>query len=198
MKNDKEIYENCYGCVPLGTCALIVVVVLILIMFGSCKPSQKIVEVERWQHDTTTVVDTVHIKDVVVRHDSIYVTEYVTQFVKDSTETNVAWKHYTYDDKGNITSLTDYTSSTQHGSVAHTTTENTQSNVSDNLSIHDEKSSHGESSGHGEAIQSKTQEKRGLSGWQRFIQALGYTFLVLLVVGIGFGGLRLYGKWKKL
>ena len=175
-----------------------VLVCCLLLAFCSCKPTQKIVEIEKWQHDTTTVVDTIHVKDIVERHDSIYITEYVTQFVKDSTLTNVAWKHYTYDDKGNVTSLTDYTSSTQHGTMAHTDTQSASTGVSEQSGIHEEKGSHSESSGHSEAMQSKTQEKRGLSGWQRFIQALGYTFLVLLIAGIGFGGLRLYGKWKKL
>ena len=198
MRNDKEINENLYGCVSVGTCMMAVLAFCLLLAFCSCKPTQKIVEVEKWQHDTTTVVDTVHVRDVVIQHDSIFTTEYVTQFVKDSTLTNVAWKHYTYDDKGNVTSLTDYTSSTQRGSVAHTDTQSASTGVSEQSAIHEEKSSHNESSGHSEAVQSKTQEKRGLSGWQRFIQALGYTFLVLLIAGIGFGGLRLYGKWKKL
>ena len=112
--------ESLYGCVSVGTCMVVLMLCCLLLAFCSCKPTQKIVEIEKWQHDTTTVVDTVHTKDIVIQHDSIYVTEYVTQFVKDSTRQDVAWKHYTYDDKGNVTSMTDYTSSTQHGASSNT------------------------------------------------------------------------------
>lgn len=190
--------EDLRGCASVGVCMIVLMAICLLLAFCSCKPQQKIVEVEKWSHDTTTVIDTVHVKDLVIQHDSIYIKEYITEYVKDSTLTNVAWKHYTYDDKGNVTSLTDYTSSTQHGSVAHTATENATTGVSGQTSVHEEKSSHGESSGHTDAIQSKTQEKRGLTKWQRFIQGLGYTFLVLLLLGVCFGVMRLYGKWNKL
>lgn len=190
--------ENLFGCMSIGACMMALIAACLLLAMCSCRPTQKIVEVEKWQHDTTTVVDTVHIKDVVVQHDSIYITEYVTQLVKDSTQTNVAWKHYTYDEKGNVTSLTDYTSSTQHGTSSHTATESASTSVSEQSATHEEKGSHSESTGHSEVVQSKEQVKKGLTGWQRFVMGVGYAFLVLLVVGIMFGGMRLYGKWKKL
>ena len=44
----------------------------------------------------------------------------------------------------------------------------------------------------------KEQVKIGLTKWQKFIQILGYLMLVTLVVGAGFGGLRLYGKFRNL
>lgn len=198
MRNDKEIDENLSGCVSVGTCMLAVLLSCLLLAFCSCKPQQKIVEVEKWTHDTTTVVDTVHIKDLVIQHDSIYITEYVTQYVKDSTQTNVAWKHYTYDDKGNVTSLTDYTSSTQHGSTAHTASQSASTSVNEQSVIHEEKGSHSESSGHSEALQSKEQTKVGLTGWQKFIQVMGYMALVAVVLGLAFIGMRIYGRYMKL
>lgn len=177
---------------------IVLMAICLLLAFCSCKPQQKIVEVEKWSHDTTTVVDTVHIKDLAIQHDSIYITEYVTQYVKDSTQTNVAWKHYTYDDKGNVTSLTDYTSSTQHGTTAHTATQSASTSVNEQSVIHEEKDSHSESSGHSEALQSKEQTKVGLTGWQKFIQVMGYMALVAVVLGLAFVGMRIYGKYMKL
>lgn len=173
---------------------IFLILLLLLAMFGSCKPQQKIVEVERWSHDTTTVIDTVHVKDVVVQHDSIDLTQYITETVHDTT--NVAWKYYTYDTAGNITSLLDYTSNT--AKKAQKSTESEQKTVSDKSITHDEKSGHTESKGTTEAIKSKEQVKIGLTKWQRFIQILGYLMLVTLVVGAGFGGLRLYGKFRNL
>ena len=177
---------------------MIVLLFCLLLAFCSCKPQQKIIEVEKWQHDTTTIVDTVHVIDTQILHDSIYIKEYVTQLVKDSTQTNVSWQHYTYDSNGNVSSMTNYNSSTQHGTTAHTATESASTSVSDQSSVHEETSSHSESSGHSEALQSKEQVKTGLTSWQRFIQGLGYTFLVLITLGACFGAMRIYGKCKKL
>ena len=177
---------------------IVLMAICLLLAFCSCTPKERIVEVEKWQRDTTTIVDTVHIKDLVIQHDSIFIKEYITEYVKDSTLTNVAWKHYTYDDKGNVTSLTDYTSSTTHGSVSHSATENATTNISDQTTVHEETGAHNESTGHSDGLQSKTKEKQGLTKWQRFIQGLGYTFLVLIVMGLVFGGMRLYGKMNKL
>lgn len=177
---------------------LVVLVCCLLLALCSCRPVEKIVEVEKWQHDTTTIIDTVHVRDVVIQHDSIFTTEYITQFVKDSTNTNVAWKYYTYDKDGNVTSLLDYASSTQHGSTAHMGTESASTSVGEQSAIHEEKDSHSESSGHSEASQAKESTKVGLTAWQKFMIGLGYSFLAVLVMALAFGGMRLYGKWKKL
>ena len=195
----KEIpEENLGGCLPIATGFFIGALFCVLLSFCACKPTEKIVEIEKWRHDTTTVVDTVHVKDVVVQHDSVFVKEYVTQYKVDSTLMNVAYKYYTYNPDGGIASFLDYTSSTQHGSTAHTATESASTSVNDNTSIHEETSSHSESSGHSEALQSKEQTKRGLGKWQKFVMGMGYTFIVLLALGLIFAGMRLYGKWKKL
>lgn len=171
---------------------------LLSAVFWSCKPQERIVEVEKWSHDTTTVTDTVHVKDIVIQHDSIFKTEYITQFVKDSTQTDVSWKHYTYDDKGNVTSMTDYTSSTHHGTEANTATESASTSVGNQSAAHEETGSHSASSSHTEKDKEKEYIKTGLSKWQQFVQVLGYTMLTLIGLGVAFGVMRLYGKRKKL
>lgn len=198
MENNKEIEENLRGCFSVGLCMLAIVALCLMLAICGCRPVEKTVEVVRWSHDTTTVVDTVHVRDVVIRHDSIFTTQYVTQFVKDSTTQNVAWKHYTYDKDGNVTSLLDYTSNTQHGSTANTAAQSEQTGVSDQSTIHEEKGSHSESGGHTDVTQGKTQEKRGLTRWEKVIMALGYCFIVFAVFGLTMFGMRLYGKYKQL
>ena len=199
MRAHREILQNTLvGCAPIATGFFLALLACALISVCSCKPTEKVVEVEKWQHDTTTLVDTVHVKDVVTLHDSIYITNTITEHVKDSTLTNVAWKYYTYDTLGNVSSLLDYASTTQHGVTAHTATQSAQTSVNDQAAVHEETSSHSEIQGHTDSLQSKEQEKRGLSKWQKFIQGMGYTFLVVLVLGAAFGGMRLYGKIKKL
>lgn len=198
MKKDKEINENLYGCVSVGTCMVALIMCCLLLAFCSCRPQQKIIEVEKFSHDTTTVVDTVHVKDIVVVHDSIFTTQYITQFVKDSTQTNVAWKYYTYGNDGNVTSLLDYTSNTQHGSTSHTEAESESTSVNDQSSIHEEEGAHSESSGHSDNTQSKEQVKTGLTGWQKFVMGMGYIAIAVLGLGIAFGIMRLYGRNKKL
>lgn len=186
------------GCAPILAGFILAALLCLLLSLCSCKPTQKIVEVERLVHDTTTVVDTVHIKDVVTVHDSIFVTETVTEYVKDSTQTNVAFKYYTYDSVGNIASLLDYTSSVQHGKSSHTASQSASTAVNDQSVTHEEKSAHSESSGHSDVSKEKNETKPQLSRWQRFVQGMGYTFLALLALALMFGGMRLYGKWKRL
>lgn len=190
--------ETMRGCMPIVVGFVLAMIFCLLVTLCGCKPQQKIVEVERLVHDTTTVIDTVHIKDVVTVHDSIFVTETVTEYVKDSTQTNVAFKYYTYDSVGNIASLLDYTSSVQHGKSSHTASQSASTAVNDQSVTHEEKSAHSESSGHLDASKEKNETKPQLSSWQRFIQGMGYTFLALLALALMFGGMRLYGKWKRL
>ena len=199
MRNDimREFWRNIRAS-GVG-CMLALLICLVLAwLASSCKPMQKIVEVEKWQHDTTTIVDTVHVLDTKYVHDSIYIKEYVTQLVKDSTQTDVSWQHYTYDSNGNVSSMTNYNSSTHHGISINTATESAQTSVSNNTSTHEETGSHSESSGHSEASKEKERMKVGLNNWQRFVMGMGYAFIVVLALGLMFGGMRLYGKWKRL
>jgi uncharacterized protein YcfL len=172
--------------------------ICLLISLCACKPVQKIVETQKLQHDTITIIDTVHITDIVTVHDSVYSTEYITKHEKDSSQIDVAWKHYTFDKEGNVTSLTDYTSSSHHGSSAKTNKENTSVNIIDQASVHDETSGHSESQGHSNIEQSKEQFKVGLTTWQRIMICMGYIFSALLGIAAAFGILYLYGKINKL
>lgn len=195
----KQIIEDLIGgCAPIAAGFILAAIFCILITMCGCKPTEKIIEVEKWQHDTTTVIDTLRITDTRFVHDSVYVTEYLTEYVKDSTLTNVAWKYYTYDSVGNISSLLDYTSSTQHGSVAHTASQNASTSVSNQSSIHEEASGHSESQGHSSIDKSKEKTKVGLTKWQKFIMGMGYIFFIGVVLALMFGGMMLYGKYKKL
>lgn len=183
------------GCLP-AVVGMVACLVLLALSFCSCKPQQKIVEVEKVLHDTTTIVDTVHVRDSVTLHDSIYIKETVVEHVKDSTQTDVAWKHWTYDKEGNVTSLTDYSSTTQHGKSSHTSTESASTAVSNQASTHEEKGGHSESSGHSEASNEKVYVKVGLSKWQSFLQVMGYAFLAILTIGAVFGGWKIYAHKK--
>lgn len=186
------------SCLPIAVGFFLAAVFCLLLSLCSCRPTEKLVEVERWRCDTVSVVDTVHITEVVVQHDSIHDKEYITEYRVDSTLTNVSYKYYTYNPDGGIASLLDYTSSIQHGSSSHTATESEKTDVSGQEYARDEKGFHSESQGHSEKIQSKEQEKKGLTKWQKFVMGMGYTFIVFLVLGAMFGAMRLYGKHKKL
>lgn len=194
----KILEEFIKGCAPKAAGLVLAALFCILLSFCSCKPTEKLVEVEKWQHDTTTVVDTLRIKEYITLHDSIFIKENLSEEIHDSTQTNVAWQHYTYDKEGNVTSMTNYNSTTQHGSAAHNSTASEKTSVSDQTFTHEETSSHNESQGHSDALQSKAQEKRGLTKWQKFVMGMGYAFIVILGIGLSFGALRLYGKINKL
>ena len=142
--NDMENDENLYGCVSVGTCMMAVLVCCLLLAFCSCKPQQKIVEVERLVHDTTTVVDTVHVRDIVTVHDSIYVTETVRETVRDTVNTEVAWRYWTFDPSGNVTSLLDYTSSARQGKTTQRDAQSEATSVGGQTSVHEEEGSHSE------------------------------------------------------
>lgn len=176
--------------------AVLLLCLLVCIIVG-CKAKKEFIEVEKWQHDTTTIVDTVHVKDVVTLHDSIYITNTITEHVKDSTQTDVSWQHYTFDKDGNVSSMTNYNSSTHHGISSNTATESAQTSVSNNTSTHEETGSHSESSGHSEASKEKVYVKVGLNKWQQFVMVLGYAMLVLLACGAVFGGYKIYRKLRK-
>ncbi len=193
----KILKDIAKGCAPIAAGFILAALLCLLLSLYSCKPQQKIVEVERLVHDTTTMVDTLLVKDIATLHDSIYITETVTEYVKDSTQTNVAFKYYTFDSIGNISSLLDYTSNTQRGTMLHAATQSASTNVSEHAAVHEEKGSHSESTGHSEALQSKEQVKTGLTGWQKFVIGMGYIFIVVLALALMFGGMIIYGKIKR-
>ncbi len=194
METDKEINENLHGCFSVGFCMLALIVLCLMLAICSCKPQERLVEVEKWQHDTTTVTDTVHIKEYVTLHDSIYVT--MTEHVKDSANTDVAWKYYTYGENGEVMSMLDYTSSTRQGSQKSSQSASTSTSNAEYQK--EENASRTQSEGHSGVSNEKVYVKVGLSKWQKFIQILGYVMLITLVLGAIFGGMRLYGKKKKL
>lgn len=173
-------------------------IVLGLIFFVGCKPQQKIVEVERYVHDTTTIVDTVHVKDVVTQRDSIYITNTVTETVHDTVNQDVAWRYLTFDSIGNVASLLDYTSTTTHGRMAQKSTQSAQNTVSDKVATHEEKGGHMESKGTSDVSAKKEQVKVGLTNWQKFVMGMGYIFIIVLTLGLMLGGGLLYGRWRKL
>lgn len=50
-----------------------------------------------------------------------------------------------------------------------------------------------------EKVVTKVEEvEKPLSGWQKAKMGLGTTFLVLLALAAMFGGMMIYGKWKRL
>lgn len=199
MHSKRHILEDTLrGCLPIATGMVLAWLFCLVLTLCSCKTQKEIVEVEKWQHDTTTVVDTVRVIDTKIQHDSVFIKEYITEYKRDTTITNVNWKYYTYDSVGNISSLLDYASSTQHGSSTQASSENTSTSVGQQAETHEEVGGHSESSGHSDFTQGKEQVKVGLNKWQQFIQCLGYAFLVVLVLGLGFGALRTYGKINKL
>lgn len=194
MRARKRIMiDTAQGCLPIAVGFIVAIVFCLLLTLGSCR-SQKVVEVERWQHDSVFVKDTVHVKDIVVVHDSVYITNTIQETVHDTVTNDVAWKYYTYDPLGNVTSLMDYTSSSRQGKTMQKSHESEETAVSNKGITHEEKASHSESKGTTSASKDKTEVKPQLSKWQKFIQGMGYTFLVVLALGIAFGGMRLYGK----
>jgi hypothetical protein len=199
MRAQKRILSDmANGCLPIVVGFILAIVFCLLISLCSCRAQQKTVEVERWAHDTTTVVDTVHVRDVVVQHDSIVKTEFVYQWKHDTINNSVAYKYYTYNEDGSIKSLLDYVSQTAQGSTAQNTSAADETSVSGNESIHDEKNSHSESAGSTTKDKERNEVKPQLTKMQRFLQGMGYTFIVLLALGLMFGGMSLYGKRKRL
>lgn len=180
------------------TCVTALVAVCLMVALCSCRPQQKLVEVQTWQHDTTTVVDTVHVRDIVTVHDSIYVTETVREMVRDTVNTEVAWRYWTYDPSGNVTSLLDFTSSAKRGKTTQRDAQSEATSVGGQMSVHEEKGSHSESKGHTEASRENEQVKTGLTAWQKLVMTVGYISLVVVALAIAFGGMRLYGRRKRL
>lgn len=190
--------ETMRGCMPIVVGFVLAMIFCLLVTLCGCKPQQKIVEVERLVHDTTMVVDTAYIKDIVTLHDSIYVTETVRETVRDTVNTEVAWRYWTYDPSGNVTSLLDYTSSARQGKTTQRDAQSESTSVGGQTSVHEEEGSHSESKGHTEASRENEQVKTGLTRWQKLVMTVGYISLVVLALAVAFGGMRLYGRRKRL
>ena len=196
--NKKILQDLVDGCAPIAAGFILAAIFCLLLTLCSCRPTQKLVEVEKWRHDTVTVVDTMRIVEEVVKHDSVFNTEFVTLWKHDTVNTNVAYKYYTYNDDGSVKTFLDYVSSTQQGSKTEKKEDSATTSVSDVSASKVEASGHSESSGHTEKEKSKEQTKTGLTRWQKFVMGMGYTFIVLLVLGCTFAGMRFYGKMRKL
>ena len=194
----KILEDMIEGCLPIAVGFIVAVMFCLMITLCSCKPQQKIVEVERLTHDTVSVKDTDHIKDIVVVHDSVYTTNTIQETVHDTVTNNVAWKYFTFDSIGNVTSLLDYTSNVTQGRTAQKSHESEQKAVSGKVAILDRKASHKESKGSSDLVTKKEQVKVSLTGWQKFVMGMGYIFIIALTLGLMLGGMALYGKWKKL
>ena len=168
-----------------------IAIIFLLAILASCKPTQKIVEVEKWQHDTTTIHDTLVVHDVTTQHDSIYITNYLTELVHDTIQSDVAWKYYTYDTSGNVTSILDYASSSKGGTSTIRAAESVSTATSGQVVTHDETSAHSESEGHQESLKEKTQVKPQMYWWQKALMWWGAVSLI--------GALALVGrKLKKI
>lgn len=172
--------------------AVLLLCLLVCIIVG-CKAKKEFIEVEKWQHDTTTIVDTLRITETLIVHDSIYMESQVEK--NDSSVTNVQWNYTTYDSLGNVTSQLNYNSQTQHGS--NTASQSAQTSTSNSEHHKEENASHSESSGHSEASKEKVYVKVGLNKWQQFVMVLGYAMLVLLAGAAVFGGIKIYRKVHK-
>ena len=194
----KQIWQDIIaGCAPIAAGFIIAALFCILITMCGCRTQKEYIEVEKWQHDTTTVTDTLRLTEQVIVHDSIYKTEYVTQFLKDSTHKDEQWQYTTYDPSGNITSQLNYSSSTHHGSSSNTAAQSESTSTSNTQYQKEETSSHNESSGHSDASHVKKETKPQLNKWQRFIMGLGYAMLIILCGGAVFGGFKIYRRTHK-
>ena len=168
MAKDNDIYENNYGCVPIGTCALALLVCCILLTFCSCKP-QKEIQVERvevpvvvTQEHTIESVKIDHVRDTLRQRDSVF------YYVNGDTVRIEKW-HY-------LQGTTN---------VVKVDTLHVYDSVPYPVKV--------------ETVITKTEEvEKELTWWQKTKMGLGTVFLALLVLALGFGGMRLYGKFKKL
>ena len=163
--------------------AVLLLGLLVCILIG-CKAKKEFVEVERWQHDTTTIVDTLRITETIIVHDSIRVESQSAK--NDSTTTHVHWNYVTYDSLGNVTSQMDYNSHTQHGS--NTASQSASTSTSDSEYQKEENSSHSESSGHTGKEYIVKEVERDLYWWQKALMWIGAvslaSFLMFIVLKV--------------
>ena len=159
--------------------AVLLLCLLICIIVG-CKAKKEFIEVERWTHDTTTIVDTLRITETIIVHDSIRVESQSAK--NDSTTTHVHWNYVTYDSLGNVTSQMDYNSLTQHGS--NTASQSAQTSTTNSEHQKEENASHSESSGHTGTEYVIKEVERDLYWWQKVLMWTGAVSLVSLAIFI--------------
>ena len=153
----------------------ILLICLCITLLSGCKAKKEIVEVDRWQHDTLTIVDTLRITETVIVHDSIYMESQVAK--KDSSITNVQWNYTTYDSLGNVTSQMNYNSQTQQGS--NTASQSASTSTTNSEYQKEENASHSESSGHTGKEYIVKEVERDLYWWQKALMWTGGISIVL-------------------
>ena len=163
--------------------AVLLLAMLICIIVG-CKAKKEFIEVEKWSHDTTTIVDTLRITETIIVHDSIKVESQVEK--NDSSVTNVQWNYTTYDSLGNVTSQMNYNSQTQHGS--NTASQSAQTSTSNSEYQKEENSSHTQASGHTGKEYVVKEVERDLYWWQKALMWIGAvslaSFLIFIVLKV--------------
>ena len=142
---------------------------LMLCIIIGCRPQKEFIEVERWTHDTLTIVDTLRIIETIIVHDSIRVESQEAK--KDSTTTHVHWNYVTYDSLGHVTSQMDYNSHTQHGSNTASQSESTSTSNSEYQK--EENSSHTQASGHTGKEEIVKEVEVPLAWWQKALMWCG-------------------------
>lgn len=158
--------------------AVLLLGLLVCILIG-CKAKKEFVEVERWQHDTTTVVDTLRITEYITVKDSTSQQSQSQLVQKDSTITVVHWNYVTYDSVGHITSSLDYNSHTQHGNSSNTASQSASTSTTNSEYQKEENSSHSESSGHTGKEYIVKEVERDLYWWQKALMWIGGISIVL-------------------
>lgn len=175
MKEDNATVK---GCSELAVAFVVWDIICFFISLCSCKAQREFIEVEKWQHDTTTIVDTLRITETIIVHDSTKVDSQEAR--KDSTTTHVHWNYCTYDSLGNVTSSLDYNSHTQHGS--QTASQSEQTSTSNSEHQKEENASHSESSGHTGKEYVIKEVPLPLSWWQKTLMGAGALALISLLL----------------
>ena len=178
MKRNQVIKVFLRGCAPIAMGFVLGAIACLLITLAGCKAKKEFIEVEKWQHDTTTIVDTLRITEKIIVHDSTKVDSQEAR--KDSTTTHVHWNYCTYDSLGNVTSSLDYNSHTQHGSQTESQSEQTSTSNSEYQK--EEIASHSESSGHTGKEYVIKEVPRPFSWWQKTLMGAGGLALISLLL----------------
>lgn len=175
MKEDNATIK---GCSELVVAVVAGLLICFIISLCSCKAKKEFIEVEKWEHDTTTIVDTLRITEKIIIHDSTKVDSQEAR--KDSTTTHVHWNYYTYDSLGNVTSSLDYTSHKQHGS--QTASQSAQTSTSNNEYQKKENVSHNESSDHTSKEDVIKEVPRPFSWWQKTLMIFGGSAMIAILL----------------
>ena len=151
---------------------LLLLCLLVCILIG-CKAKKEFIEVEKWQRDTLTIVDTVKITEYINVKDSTSEQSQTQLVQKDSTITVVHWNYVTYDSIGNITSMLDFNSHTQHGNLSNTTSQSESTSTNNSEYQKQENASHSERGGHSEHSHETKETKPQLNWCQKLLMWWG-------------------------